>query len=63
MPDEPQRVSTLSVMDAMTEATIIDFHGNLEDADDGCAMPRIGRDAVAAELSFDLIDAEMRRAL
>jgi hypothetical protein len=63
MPDEPQRVSSLSVMDAMTEAMVMDFHGNLEDAGDGCANPRIGRDVVEAELSFDLLDAEMRRSL
>lgn len=63
MPDATHEASMLTVMDAMTEATIIDFHGNEEEAEDGCAIPRIGRDMVEAELSFDLLDAEMRRAL
>lgn len=63
MPDATHEASLLTVLDAMTEATIIDWHGDEEEAGDGCAMPRIGRDMVESELSFDLLDAEMRRAI
>lgn len=60
MSDQPQVVRNASVVDAIVEAQIVNFHGETED---GLQPPRITRQQVEDELSLDLLDAALRGSL